>query len=44
MFDTECQSLDWFCLLQNVGVSAVTGEGIDTFFSLVDEAAMEYEK
>ena len=32
------------CVLQCVGVSAVTGEGADQFFQKVEEAAEEYEK
>ena len=32
-----------YCL-QSVGVSAVTGEGVEEFFQRVDEAAVEYEK
>lgn len=29
---------------QNVGVSAMTGEGIPQFFDLVQEGVVEYEK
>ncbi|XP_052798294.1 GPN-loop GTPase 1-like [Mya arenaria] len=34
---------EFYANIKNVGVSAVTGEGVDKFFSLVDEAAEEYE-
>ena len=30
-------------LLQSVGVSSVSGAGVDDFFTAVDEAAHEYE-
>ena len=33
-----------FLLLQSVGVSAVTGQGVDEFFTAIDAAAVEYEK
>lgn len=32
------------CLLQVVGVSAVTGSGLDQLFRQVEDAAVEYER
>lgn len=35
---------EFYSHLKVVGVSAVTGEGMDEFFQAVDEATVEYEK
>ncbi|KAL4223172.1 GPN-loop GTPase 1 [Mactra antiquata] len=35
---------EFYATLKTVGVSAVTGEGVQSFFSLIDEASVEYEK
>jgi translation initiation factor IF-2 len=35
---------EFYSHLKVVGVSAVTGEGMDKFFQAVDEATVEYEK
>lgn len=35
---------EFYSTLKCVGVSAVSGVGISQFFSLVDEAAVEFEK